>query len=294
MSDHGFGELRSDVCLNRVLADAGLLTFLPRPKGGGPGDYVKKFARTHLSADNRKKINRFLGKDDFGQRWNVFVDSLVADIDWSRTKIFGVAQHGCLYLNIKGRDPMGIVEETDRLAVLEEAERALLQLKDPLDGEPVVTGFYRKEDIYNGPLIDSMPDMVINMRGWSYRGISSTGIELAKEEIFRPQAQEWGELGHSGTHRREGILIMHGPNISAGRFPEAEMVDIAPTIMALLGLPAGQEMDGKVLDSSLTNMPETQPAGEQKPEHGAPEPEHTYSAEDEQEIRKRLENLGYL
>jgi hypothetical protein len=64
--------------------------------------------------------------------------------------------------------------------------------------------------------------------------------------------------------------------------------------MALLGLPAGQEMDGKVLDAALTNLPVTQPSGEQQPEHGAPEPEHTYSAEDEQEIRKRLENLGYL
>ncbi|MFA5810004.1 MAG: alkaline phosphatase family protein [Thermoleophilia bacterium] len=297
MSDHGFGRLRSDICLNRVLADAGLLKFLPRGSRKRSREFVVKRLQAHIPSGTRQKFRKMLGKDKTGQRWHSFVDSLVADIDWSKTRISAIAQHGCLYVNLKGRDPLGqVASEAERQAVLNEAENVLSGLMDPEDGMPVVSGFYRKEDIYSGPLMPEMPDMVINMRDWSYRGIPSTAIELAHESIFRFQSDDWKQLAHTGNHRREGILIMNGPDINAGRPGEAAMVDVAPTIMHLLGLPVPDEWDGAVLGEFVK-------AGAAGPDiakkvkydtSGTETGENPLSPEDEEEIRKRLENLGYL
>lgn len=296
MSDHGFGELRSDVCLNRLLADAGLLSFHQRGSGGRQRQYLIGRLKAHLPRGARQKIKRLLGRDATGQRWHKFVDSLVADIDWSRTRIYAIAQHGCLYVNLKDRDPLGTVSgEAERQEVLAETEAALSRLRDPDDGEPVITEFYRKEELFEGPLSHTMPDMVINMRDWSYRGIYSTRVELAGEDIFRPQAREWQELGHTGAHRREGILMLSGPDIVAADLGAVRMVDVAPTIMALLELPPHDDWDGEALTPILGD-------GISRPGADAPayrtraqdEGDPTYSAEEEEEIRKRLENLGYL
>jgi predicted AlkP superfamily phosphohydrolase/phosphomutase len=188
-----------------------------------------------------------------------------------------------------------VADEAERQEVLAAAEEALSRLRDPEDGKPVVTGFYRREELFEGPLLETMPDMVINMRDWSYRGISSTAIELAREEIFRPQAEEWKELGHTGTHRRDGILFFDGPDIASKDIGEVQMVDVAPTIMALLELPSHADWDGRVLKEVLGEgiaVPEKSAPGYEtrSPDEG----DRAYSAEEEEEIRKRLENLGYL
>jgi predicted AlkP superfamily phosphohydrolase/phosphomutase/Flp pilus assembly protein TadD len=57
-------------------------------------------------------------------------------------------------------------------------------------------------------------------------------------------------------HREHGILVMRGPGIRAGASPHAPgLLDIAPTALALLGLPMGRDMDGRVLAESLTESP---------------------------------------
>ena len=296
MSDHGFGSLRADVCLNRVLANAGLVKFLPR---GGRSRIRESFAikmQSHLPAQTRKKLKNFTNRKKSDDRWRSFVDSLVADIDWERTRLFAIAQHGCLYLNMKGRQPLGTVSgEAEMRSVLAEAEAVLSDLKDPDDGKAVVTGFYRREEIYDGPLLEQMPDMVVNMRDWSYRGISSTSVELSEEPLFRYGQRGWGRFSHTGNHRREGIMVMNGPGIKAVNLNTAQMVDLAPTILRLLGLEIPGEMDGRALEEALTGL-DTEPGMDV---HASRDSRRTisgsvYSGEDEIEIRRRLENLGYL
>lgn len=297
LSDHGFGSLRADVCLNRVLADAGLVKFLPRDSRKRYREYFVRKLQTHLPAQTRQKIKRLMGKEEVGKRWHIFVDSLVSDIDWEQTRLYSIAQFGCLYVNLKGRDPVGtVVGETERQAVLAAAEDALANLKDPNDGQPLVTAFYRKEEIYKGPLLSAMPDIVVNFRDWSYRGICSTSEELAEDSIFRSQYSSWGQFGYTGTHRTEGILVMNGPDIAKLDLGEAQMVDVAPTIMNLLGLPPFDGWDGRILEEAFTGgVSITRPCGKAYASADSEDDRKpVYSEEDEKEIRKRLENLGYL
>ena len=54
-------------------------------------------------------------------------------------------------------------------------------------------------------------------------------------------------VGQSGRHRGEGVLIAHGPAVRAGVRVRASIFDVAPTILALLGLPVAADMEGRVL-----------------------------------------------
>lgn len=296
MSDHGFGELYGHVSLNRVFADAGLLKFHPVVKPNRLRSFVGRQLREHLPVKARDRIKRVLGREEAGDRWHSYVDVLIADIDWNQTRICSIGGFGCLFVNLKDRFPLGVVSgEEERQAVLADAEAVLSGLKDPRDGQPMVTRFYRKEELYNGPLMPEIPDMMVNFRDWSYCPVIGTANELSREEIVRPPVEEWKQLAHSGTHRREGILILHGPHVGQAVLGTAEMVDVAPTIMALLGLPPLDEWDGRVLAEALPGA-----AGQQMASAGdyelneAEKTGQTYSDEDQEAVRKQLEDLGYL
>ncbi|MHB9052996.1 MAG: alkaline phosphatase family protein [Thermoleophilia bacterium] len=294
MSDHGFGELRGHVCINRVLAEAGLLSFRSSEAKTGPRKYLTQKLGAHLTANTKHNIKKYLGKAISDGRWRTYVDVLVADIDWSRTKICAIGGFGCLFLNLEGRNPMGTVSAEEQEEVLRQAESALSKLKDPMDGEPLVTRFYRKEELFSGPLTPEMPDLVVNMRDWSYCPVIGTARELASDKIIIPPIEEWKQLAHSGTHRREGILILHGPQIAAADLGEVEMVDIAPTVMNILGLPASAEWDGRILEAALSGVEVSKDESRGYDEQIADARDTAYSEEDEEEVRKRLEDLGYL
>jgi hypothetical protein len=56
-------------------------------------------------------------------------------------------------------------------------------------------------------------------------------------------------LGHvpaSGTHERapDGFLLAYGQHARPGRLPRASVLDVAPTVLYYLGLPAARDMDG--------------------------------------------------
>ncbi|MHC4140346.1 MAG: alkaline phosphatase family protein [Planctomycetota bacterium] len=69
---------------------------------------------------------------------------------------------------------------------------------------------------------------------------------------LRPPATPAEPAGPAVWHREYGILCMRGPRIRKGeRVYGASVLDITPTILTLLGLPVGADMDGKPLLSVL-------------------------------------------
>lgn len=56
----------------------------------------------------------------------------------------------------------------------------------------------------------------------------------------------------SGQHTRTALLLVHGPGIAAGRvLPRGDVLDVAPTVLGLLGLPIGRDMPGRFLEEVL-------------------------------------------
>jgi len=68
-------------------------------------------------------------------------------------------------------------------------------------------------------------------------------LQLAAAEYQPPK---------SGEHHPEGVIVLHGPGVRPGVRIEGTIVDVAPTILALLGMPVGRDMDGKVLEDAIS------------------------------------------
>jgi predicted AlkP superfamily phosphohydrolase/phosphomutase len=167
---------------------------------------------------------------------------------------------------------------------------ALLALRDPETGGAVVAQAWRKEELYQGPQLPWLPDILFQISPHPYLPTD----RLSVDALFEPIAPSVG----GGRHRPEGILIAAGAPFRQGEnISGARIADITPTVLYLLGLPVPEDMDGRVLKDLfkpdyLQSHPILQgpPVGdEERP--GGPSP---YSEEEMDQIAENLRGLGYL
>ncbi len=294
MSDHGAGEATHWFNLNRWLVAEG---FMALAAGEGP-----KALAGHL---DQGQLFNLLRRLDFlnlrqrlgnlaRQRLHARVDRLMAPaIDWARTRAYaGSPSAEAIYINLTGREPAGTVAaggEYER--VRSEIVERLLALRGP-DGRPVVAAVHRREALYHGRYLDQAPDLVLEIGQRPY----ILSENLSARQIFTPIPAQAAR----GRHRPDGILLAYGPAVTAaGERPPAQIADLAPTILALLGLPAPAEMDGRVLsdwvDIGPIDASVARPRTDALPSTGSPPtPPADYAAEDVAAIKARLRALGYL
>jgi len=107
-----------------------------------------------------------------------------------------------------------------------------------------------------------------------------------------------GSGGAPAWHRRYGVFVWTGPTLGkSGKYDQAQLVDIAPSLLAVFGVPIGRDMDGQPLDILLGRCPALQwtPTHEkQAGEKDTETPPEPIASELDEEILKRLKTLGYL
>ena len=82
---------------------------------------------------------------------------------------------------------------------------------------------------------------------WRYRTIGLH--DFTTHKVISPA------FGPTGDHRMEGILIATGPAFRQGAAPcQADLLDIAPTVLHLLGVPVPADMDGRILTELLDSL----------------------------------------
>ena len=119
----------------------------------------------------------------------------------------------------------------------------LRELRDPETGERVIEQVFVKEQVYRGPLMYRMPDIVFLPKpGY----VSFEEYEFASNRVFSPSKTI------SGTHRPYGMLIISHPSLKGPveLKPPPKMEDLAPTILELLGVPVPRAMDGTPINVS--------------------------------------------
>jgi predicted AlkP superfamily phosphohydrolase/phosphomutase len=215
------------------------------------------------------------------------------DIDWRRTQAYSLGNVGQIYLNVAGREPYGCVQpgaEYDR--VREEIIARLQTLADPATNELVVETVYRREELYHGEHLDKAPDIVFLPRRLEYFGFGE--YEFGSHRIIESMRR-----GISGTHRMNGIFLAYGAAVQPGAtVTNACLMDLAPTILHLMGEPVAAHMDGRVLDEMLAAEPVAS-ANRRSPPTDSPANGHraggeTLSAEDKRILADRLRSLGYV
>jgi predicted AlkP superfamily phosphohydrolase/phosphomutase len=232
------------------------------------------------------------------------------DLDWSHTQAYRfaiTAEVEGIMLNVAGRQPWGIVQPGDEVNKLRERIiRDLRALLTP-EGEPLVRALYRREDLFADELDARCPDLVVIFHPAFRGGRALTG------SIFSAVPLKDLEHNQGGWHEPEGILIAAGQQIAARRIEHARLLDMAPTILATLGVPVPAAMSGSVLvelaGSEGERLAATSPseaalaftptAGDAEDDGamasvGAANSSSRLSAEEEESVRERLRNLGYL
>jgi predicted AlkP superfamily phosphohydrolase/phosphomutase len=158
-----------------------------------------------------------------------------ADIDWARTRAFTLPTdlEGCIRLNLKGREPQGIVEPGSPQAELcEQIRDELLELTNPATGAAAVRQVHLRHQVLPGELGDHLPDIIVTWNEEApINGVTSPRIGLVEEASPDPR---------TGTHSTSGFLIAAGPGIPAASRGQGHLLDVAPTVFQLLGLEPGR------------------------------------------------------
>ena len=165
-------------------------------------------------------------------------------INWSTTRAFALPTdlEGVIRINLKGREPNGIVEpgEDYRQLCAEIASR-LRELVNPDTNEPAVRDVWVRNDVFPGPKQEDLPDLMITWNDSApFRALSSPRIGLIEQDSPDPR---------TGTHSTEGFLLTKGPNAGAGVTARGHLTDVAATVLELLSVSA-QGIDGKPLNAS--------------------------------------------
>ncbi len=239
LSDHGHGPLYKKWYVNSWLMEQGLLKLKKKP--GGDNLLSKLGVK-------REDIQNILKKCGLGRILELIPDKLkesvpsqylgLFDVDWSETVAYALTANG-IFVNLKGREPGGIVNPGREYEQVR--GRIMEKLSEVEDGGRVIDQVYSGEELFKGEYADRGPDILFSMSE-GYRAVS----DIYTGDIFLP------EDSLSGTHKINGIVILNGPGIEKGmEIKGAELIDIAPTILHLMGVPVPEDMDGKVLKEAL-------------------------------------------
>lgn len=247
LSDHGFGEGRYTLDMNSWLLDRGFMKLKSAPgtrlrkalfKRGATGNSIFRLAR-RLGLQGRPThgYSGLTVRMSAARKVSLSLD----DVDWKKTRAYGYNKGGEFFVNLKGREPEGIVRDgAERKAVVEELKCSLKEFQDPHDGHQVFDCILSGNQMYHGPNLQDAPDVVFFDREMNYSPF--TIFDFGTSETFAPRRPP------SGVHQFDGILLGRGPDIAGSTVIEgARIVDVAPTILAALGLPALSEMDGKAI-----------------------------------------------
>ena len=214
VSDHGAKAMAGGVCVNEWLMKKGYLHLEQKPAG------VTSFGK--------------------------------AKVDWKRTVAWGEGgYYSRIFLNVKGREPEGLIDPSDYEQTREELRKGLEAITDEQDVN-IGTKVYKPEEVY--PETRGIPpDLIVYFGNLSWRSVGSIGLEsiLTFGNDTGPD---------DANHDMQGIFIMGmggasgetvlGPGKSRRR-EGLNLLDVAPTVLHLMGLEVPQDMEGKVIEPQI-------------------------------------------
>jgi predicted AlkP superfamily phosphohydrolase/phosphomutase len=292
VSDHGAGPEHRAFYLNRWLEKEGVLALKPHISP------LVRWRFSHLVYKVLKHL-KFQGiawtvpqavywelKDRIDPREGLRISYF---IDWSKTKAFAAnhTEQG-VYINLRGREPEGIVEPgTEYEHLRDHLIARLSQVVDPMTNKPIAQRVCKREELYHGPYVDRAPDLVL---------LQEDGTCLAQKELHPRELFGWANKT-SGTHRSNGLFILRGAGVRTGvTLKAAKIMDVAPTVLYALGLPVPDDMDGRILVEAFEETfvracpPVIVPSGAWHSETG----DGIYTGGEADKVREALRGLGYM
>ncbi len=290
-SDHGFAGVKKAFHINNFLSQIGLLHF----RRGGVNDASHKANLLGLVVSRALRFSKFLDVKknlpgplvNYIKRILPLKQVLEENVDWEKTKAFAMAPYGSIAVNMKGREPKGIVEREDVPELFEQLKKELLLIKDDDTGKGIIKEVLRGDQLYLSNSYDDMPDFLVVMNdGYSINIRLGQGL-LADENMLESRKV-------SGDHNINGMFAAYGNIIKRERL-DAEIYDIMPTILYLMGAAIPEDTDGRVLteilDDEFVRKNEIRFEKAVDAKHSEA---NALSDEEAKIIEESLKNLGYM
>lgn len=185
--------------------------------------------------------NRLLALKD-GRKPGEDLGDGFAAVDWSKTYAYAVGLGG-IYLNLKGRESAGILEEGSEAERVRAAiQTSLADFPDTHTQRAAIRSVSRREELYSGAFVENSPDLLVNFhRGFRVSWQSAVGG--FSNSMLEDNMRRW-----SGDHIVDpesvpGILFMN----RAAQRNHARIIDLAPTVLHYLGAAVPESMEGASL-----------------------------------------------
>lgn len=295
VSDHGMGALKNYININNWLISRKYMVLKSKTStriknklyaiGINPKNAYLMLRKLHLSFLRKKIAEKGLLSKAADK---IFLS--VEDVDWSNTKAFyaGLIGWGEIFVNLKGREEKGIVYQGSEYEKLrKDLTEDILKMEDPETGRRVVKKVYRREEIYDEHFIDQIPDLIFEPADgyscfWAHHFVSNSTVE--------------DSFGISADHKKNGIFIAYGPDITRGKTIDSlSIFDIAPTVLHMFNLEVPEDMDGRVAKEIFSPSSEIFQNEVKRVKVQITSQEATYWTEQEKrDIEEKLRALGYL
>ena len=166
-------------------------------------------------------------------------------IDWSRTKVWAEGgYYSRVFLNVEGREPEGTIPAADYERFRDELIERISAIPDD-QGRPIPTKVFRPEDVY--PEIKGVaPDLIVHFGDLYWRAVGTVGGDEGLYTFDNDTGPD------DANHAQHGMFILRAPGVEPGLREGAHLLDVAPTVLELLGQPVPPAMRGASLLERVT------------------------------------------
>lgn len=191
------------------------------------------------------RINTFLAEKGY-LHWKNSADerldtSWMVNLDWEKTLAYcGTPSSNGIHIRVATDAGGPGVPLTEYSAFRARLIDDLLALRDA-DGLAVIRRALPREEVFHGPAMNDAPDLTLELSDYGFVSIRDVSPVIERR------------LAPVGTHHPDGILVAYGKGIAnLGEQPSRQIVDVAPTLLASLGVAIPQDLEGKVENSWFT------------------------------------------
>lgn len=223
-----------------------VLGYQPFPPPSSPSLHPLSILRRLLPESLRVALSRHLPRET---REQLLGQQFTAGTDWARTTAFAPPSFysGWLRINLKGREPSGIVTREEYDGLMEELQKELSRLIDPRTGLSPVHSVPNSAELFGVSAPEILPDLFVR---WKPHSHLLKTVQHPKGELNQ-NPDPIRDNGHSDF----GFIAAMGPNIrSAGNIGELHILDLAPTFLTLLKEPIPPEMKGRPAEHLLAGL----------------------------------------
>lgn len=155
------------------------------------------------------------------------IGNLKEIIKWDNTLAVALPQ-GLIYL----------LNPIENRVLINKIKRKLLGIVDPITGKHPIKRVYSKYEVYSGSFLAEAPDIIIE-----YNDGFHLSANISESKIFSRPSIWLAENAH------RGIFLAYGPSIKGKGYLgyNVSILDVAPTILHIMGLKVPQDMDGRII-----------------------------------------------